>query len=253
MILDQAHEKIKYFNSIGIHYEAVYHYIMNRRHEVKESFNSEFLDDITAGLISFDMQRMMGSKKYISEGELSWASMLQEVLSSHQSILNGFRNFSLQDINLLRPNLEKEVRTLFDDLSKPGPNGLNLRKQKESFPVGASKILHFLIPDLFIIVDSNARRELSKFGGIQKSSKFNGKLYLSAMQHYQRELKVWADKNKDSNFNKLYQIDSSYKKFGGTRKTPLPRIIDKCTFVGSENNIQKDYLPRRFTPVSASL
>ena len=79
-----------------------------------------------------------------------------------------------------------------------------------------------------------------------KSLKFDGQLYLTAMKAYQNELKIWAKKNNDINLNKLLELDSSYKEHGGARKTPLPRTIDKCTFVESQNIIPNDFLPQRF-------
>ena len=199
MILDQAIEKIRHFNSIGIHYEAVYHHVMAKRQEIKEIFNPDFIDNITAGLISFDMQRMMGSSKYMSDGKDSWASKVQKKLSSHQATLQEYRSLSLQNIDLSKTAIRNDILIIFNELSKSGKDGLNRRKPSERFPVGASKILHFLIPDLFIIVDSNARRELAKFHGIKESRKFDGEYYLDAMEAYQKELKTWAKKNKDSN------------------------------------------------------
>ena len=246
MILNQAEEKIKHFNKIGIHYEAVYHYVIRKREETKYIFNSDFLDDITAGLISFDMQRMMGSNKYLSQGKQSWASKLKQVLTPHRSTLESLQSLFLANIDLSVPELRKVITDLFNDLSKSSPNGLNIRKEGESFPVGATKILHFLIPDFFIIVDSNARRELAKLYNIRKSLKFDGGLYYSAMQHYQTELQEWDRENEDPDFHKLLEIDTSYKQFGNTRKTPLPRIIDKCTFVGDLNIAPIEYWPTNF-------
>ena len=233
MILDRAEEKIGYFNKIGIHYEAVYHYVIRKRQQTRPIYTLDFLDDITAGIISFDMQRMMGPKKYFAHGNESWASVLKQVIIPHRSTLESLRSFSLSTAQLSHPGLKSKIILLFDDLSKAYPNGLNFRNRgKSRFPVGASKILHFLIPDLFIIFDSNALRELQKLGVIKRSQKYSGELYHAAMTHYQAELRNWALENKDQNFDNLQEIDPSYKVFGNVRKTPLPRIVDKCTFVG---------------------
>ena len=51
-----------------MHYEAVYHYVIRRRKETEGIWDKDFIDDITAGLISFDMQRMMGKQKYLNGG-----------------------------------------------------------------------------------------------------------------------------------------------------------------------------------------
>jgi len=230
-ILYNADKKIKYFNRIGIHYEAVYHYVIRRRKETEQIYDKNFLDDIVAGLISFDMQRMMGKKKYITEGKNSWAERLYNTLNPHKANIVSLRSYKLQSINFDGNGIGQTIENIFNDLSKPGNESLNRRSDKESFSVGASKILHFLIPDLFIILDSNAKRELKKnhkFPDI----KIDGSLYMKAIRIYQRELKQWEQTEGDPQFRKLLAIDTSWKNFGGKRTTPLPRIIDKCTFVG---------------------
>lgn len=232
MILDNAKKKINYFNKIGIHYEAVYHYIIRRRKETKGIFSNGFLNDITAGLISFDMQRMMGNKQYLSEGEDAWASQLRDILKIYRRHLSRLENFQLQDIDLSKPDLKGAIISIFNHLAKSGTKGLNKRSFHENFPVGASKILHFLIPDLFIIVDSNARRALSKFHE-SLGQKVGGDSYIKAMRYYQVELTRWSLHHRDPFFKKLIEADKSWKSFRGLRTTPIPRIIDKCTFVGN--------------------
>ena len=177
------------------------------------------------------MQRMMGKKKYYAEGKNPWAEKLYNTLNPHKSNLERLRSYKLQSINFDDTDIGQTIKDIFDDLSKPGSEGLSRRSIKESFSVGASKILHFIIPDLFIILDSNARRELNNIYEFPKG-KIDKSLYLEAMRIYQRELKQWEQTEDDPHFEKLLDIDSSWKNFGGIRMTPLPRIIDKCTFVG---------------------
>ena len=232
-ILYNADKKIKHFNRIGIHYEAVYHYVISKRKETDEIYDKDFIDDIVAGLISFDMQRMMGKKKYFAEGKKSWAEKLHSALETHKEDLENLRSYKLQSVDFDDTDIGKTIKKIFDDLSKPGHGGLNRRSDKESFPVGASKILHFIIPDLFIILDSNAIRELIKLHEFPKG-KIVGSLYLEAMRIYQMELKRWKRSEDDPQFQKLLTLDTSWKNFGGNRTTPLPRIIDKCTFVGEK-------------------
>ena len=64
-ILDNAREKIKHFNRIGIHYEVVYHYVIRRRKETDEIYDKNFLDDIVAGLISFGLRLHLPNTKSI--------------------------------------------------------------------------------------------------------------------------------------------------------------------------------------------
>ena len=126
MILSNVKEvrkKIEFFNRIGIHYEAVYHYVIRRREQTVEIYDDDFLDDITAGLISFDMQRFMGNKKkienteemgnkkYLAEAEIEssknetepWFCRLKKALETadHETILKNLRKKVLQEINLV--------------------------------------------------------------------------------------------------------------------------------------------------------
>ncbi len=215
-----------------MHYEAVYHYVIRRRKETEGIWDKDFIDDITAGLISFDMQRMMGKQKYLAEGFNSWASKLETVLKTHEKGLGNLRSDKLQNIDLKKKEIQRQIVTIFNDLSKSGPKGLNHRNSKESFPVGASKILHFIIPDLFIIFDSNAKQSIVRHYNF-RSGKVDGNSYLIAMRYYQNELNIWSQQHSDPTFQGLVDLDLSWKKFAGHRTTPLPRIIDKCTFVES--------------------
>jgi hypothetical protein len=233
MILDDAESKIDRFNKRGIHYEAVYHYIMRRRRETVDIYHDDFLDDIAAALVCFDMQRMMGSQKYMADVAHAWANRLERALQPHSSSLDHCRSLRLQDADVRDRGFAESVRLLFDDLERRGPEGLNRRNEGEDFYVGASKILHFLVPDLFIILDSNARRELSRYHSFSKSRK-DGLSYLTAMACYQRELTEWSGSHDDPDFQKLVALDSSWRRFGGVRETPLRRILDKCAFAGSK-------------------
>ena len=250
MILDQAEIKIAHFNAIGVHYEAVYHYVINRRNETHGIYTDDFIDDIVAGLISFDMQRMMGNSKFLYDGDKSWASRLKRLLDKNKKALQDLQPYSLPEVDLKKTLIQKKIINLFNDLSQSGPLGLNRADSKSNrrFPVGASKIMHFLVPDLFIIVDSNCRRELSRFYRIRKNRKLDGQLYVESMGLFQKELQNWAQENNDPDFYKLRNIDPSYKRFYGKQTTPLPRILDKCVFVGSEyaDTKKKDYLPEKF-------
>jgi len=71
-------------------------------------------------------------------------------------------------------------------------------------------------------------------GDLYKSEKVDGDVYLKAMRLYKKELEAWQARENDHNFQKLHILDPAWKHFGGCLETPLPRIIDKCTFVGDK-------------------
>ena len=234
-ILNNAKEKIRYFNKIGIHYEAVYHYVIRRRAETKKLYDADFLDDITAGLISFDMQRMMGRKKYMIDGRNPWAQQLQVAIKPFRKDLSNLRSLQLQSVEL--SDYRDLIIRVFDGISENGLNQIE-GKTKRHFPVGTSKILHFLIPGLFIIVDSNSKRELGRLYSFLHQKMVDGKAYYEAMKYYKMELIEWQ--KDDPDFSRLIGFDGDRKKFGGIKPTPLPRIIDKCTFVGDKWTKTKD-------------
>lgn len=83
--------------------------------------------------------------------------------------------------------------------------------------------------------DRNARDELKKYYRLSiPKGRIDGTLYIKAMKMYRAELDKWAASMNDSQWRKLIDLDNSWNKFGGVRTTPIPRIMDKCTFVGKE-------------------
>ena len=60
----------------------------------------------------------------------------------------------------------------------------------------------------------------------------DGTLYIEAMNIYKLELREWATAKNDNKWKELIGLDNSWEEFGGVRTTPIPRIMDKCTFVG---------------------
>ena len=63
-IMADAERKIGRFNKEGLHYDLVANEIYKRRDHIEDPFHESFLSYIIAGLIAFDLGRMMGSKKY---------------------------------------------------------------------------------------------------------------------------------------------------------------------------------------------
>ena len=117
MILDNAGRKITYFNKIGMHYDAVYNYLIRNRYRTDAIISPQIIDDITAGLISFDMQRMMGKQKYLIYGKNSWASRLVRILIKHGELLSSFAKFKLQEFDFSDNRLHKSIVHIFDTLA----------------------------------------------------------------------------------------------------------------------------------------
>jgi len=95
--------------------------------------------------------------------------------------------------------------------------------QSKSFYVGTSKILHFLNPELFIIVDSNAARAYRAAWQLPFRNTtqpgYSAELYVECMNREKVDIS-------DYGVDKFRNLEPN---------TPITRIYDKLTFVtGSE-------------------
>ena len=164
MILSRAQEKIDRFNKLGLHYNIVANHVYEKRKSFPDLFDIGYLPYVVAALISFEMERMMGQgaeNKYDTTRG-GFATKLHKKLSVVKSKIEHLTKISLVDVDL---NREREnIESAYNELSASGAGGINQRG--EEFHVGATKILHFLNPELFLIVDSNAARAFRGSHGV---------------------------------------------------------------------------------------
>lgn len=102
-------------------------------------------------------------------------------------------------------------------LSSAGKDGLNRRGG--GFHVGATKILHFINPEAFIIVDSNAARafKLSHHVRFRNTTQpgYSSDKYIDCMEHAKRDI-----------------LNFGVTEFCALEKgVPMARIYDKLTFM----------------------
>ena len=214
MILDNAQKKIAHFNSIGLHYNIVSGGIHNKR-TVTDPFGVSFLPYIVAGLISYDMARFMGKEKYELNGR-GFASRLEEKLREIKPLINPLMKSNLTQIDL-RQNHDAIIKA-YDILSRKGISGLHSDKGK-SFHVGAAKILHFLNPNLFIIIDSNAARAFKSTHDIAFSQGtqpgYSSSKYIKCMDCVKKDILAYG-------LERFQALEP---------ETPITRIYDKLTFI----------------------
>jgi hypothetical protein len=216
-ITENASEKIAYFNKIGLHYNLVADAVYSFRQASGDPFDKTYLPYIVAGLMSFDMTRMMGNDpigRYDANAN-GFAAYLEKKLNSIKPLINHIVNMELKalDLNKYGP----VIAEAHEQLAADGEHSLNHRGGR--FPVGASKILHFLNPNIFIIIDSNAARAFSiahnvSFRGSTQPG-YTGKRYTECMRYAQDDISSYCYKD----FNDLES------------GTPICRIYDKLTFV----------------------
>lgn len=159
MLTDDAGEKIKRYNDYCVHYNLVADACYRKRYELKDPFCDSYFPYLVAALISFDMGRQMGkgTKGKYDPAANGFATRLHCKLKVISYLLKRVINRTIVSINLVE-NADV-IKNAYNELSQKS-NGLH--SSNKSFHVGASKILHFLAPDLFPIVDSNAANVFRK-------------------------------------------------------------------------------------------
>lgn len=156
MIIENVEAKIRKYNLLCLHYNLIADQIYKAREEWNP-FDENYLRYIVAGLVSFDMERMMGKgldRKYVISAN-GFASRLHHKLHLIKPLIHELINANLPSIEI--PKYSLKIESAYNVLSATGEGALN-EDSNDAFHVGASKILHFLIPKLFLIVDSNAAR-----------------------------------------------------------------------------------------------
>lgn len=221
MITHNAELKITQFNQHGLHYNLVAKAAYRYRKSVSDPFGEDYQRYITAALISFDMNRMMGKGSYTKYDieESGFASNFRDKLELIKPLIKHLSKTRLVDLDV-----EKEKETItsaYNELAISGNQSLN--QKKVDFHVGATKILHFINPDLFIIIDSNAARAFRTCHNVKyrKSTQpgYTDVKYLECLALAKDDILSFGTRS----FQALED------------KTPLARIYDKLTFVTGSN------------------
>ncbi len=214
-ILENAATKIARFNDEGLHYNLVADGIYKMHGCMENPFNRSFLPYLIAGLIAFDIGRMMGTRKYAIE-EGSFASRLNAKLQEIRPLLEPLMKTSLVQVDLQKHH--DAIMTAYEVLSARGTGALHADSTKH-FHVGAAKVLHFLNPGLFIIVDSNASRAFKQVHRVPYRNTtqpgYSADLYVKCMRLAQKDILAYG----------LEQFQALEP------NTPITRIYDKLTFV----------------------
>lgn len=211
MITEDAAEKIARFNSIGLHYNLVSDAVYRVREQLSDPFDPRYQPYIIAALISFDMGRMMGStavSRY-DKGDGTFATALATKLEALRPHVTHLCDVRLDELSV--PSEAQHIQDAYAILAAGGEGSLNQRRGE--FHVGATKILHFLNPRAFIIVDSNAQLAFQATHGIGRA--YSSERYIERMKCAKRDV-----------------LEFGLDEFAALEEgTPLTRIYDKLTFM----------------------
>lgn len=218
-ILENAMEKIKKFDHIGLHYNLVADQVYKMRfRKGTDPFSQSYIRYLIAGLISFDMGRMMGSGKYEIKYE-GFARRLYRKITQIQTICEQIIDSKIIQIDLNHHS--SAIENVYHILSENGEGALN-EDNKDHFYVGATKILHFLNPNLFIIVDSNAAKAFRKTHNVRyrKGTQpgYTKEKYLECMTRVKEDITAFG-------LEDFKALDPN---------TPITRIYDKLTFISGQ-------------------
>lgn len=217
MITTHASEKISYFNKIGLHYNLVADAVYKIRNSTTNPFDISYVLYIIAALISFDMGRMMGpdAKGRYDCNAGGFATLLEKKLKVITQYISHLVDVRIDVISLQTE--AKNIKKAYEILSSAGKEGLNRRGGK--FHVGASKILHFLNPQAFIIIDSNAARAFKQCHHVTFRNTtqpgYSANKYIECMEAAQKDILK-------------YGVEDFCALEPGI---PIARIYDKLTFV----------------------
>ncbi|WP_050026549.1 hypothetical protein [Verrucomicrobium sp. BvORR034] len=212
MPFQNAEASILRYNQLCLHYNLVADAVYQKRQQTSYLFDEQYQPYLTAGLLAFDMGRMMGSGTHsrydVREG--GFATRLHEVLQRVSPILEPYTKVTLAEVELATHSTSLEQA--YNILTQLGP-------QEKQFHVGATKILHFINPELYPIIDSNAARFFREKLGIPFRTTtqpgYSAKMYLLSMQKLKELILEYG-------LERFRQLEPG---------TPLLRIVDKVAFV----------------------
>ena len=224
VIFENAKNKIEYYNNLpkAETYNQAYKKVLSARKGSSSLVNDdgniseESLKILEYGLRKFEMNRFNQMGNAFRE-KLSKKLQKGEIME----ILKNLRDLRIESEEWKEH--KDEIEKLYRELSTEGESSLHTGKKR--FDVGATKIMNFLFPELFVMLDSNVAKTLNQLGLIKirrrgSTYDFSFEIYWQVMKICKMELEEYQKRHGD--LQSLLDMDDE--------PTTLTRIFDKCAF-----------------------
>jgi len=221
MILDRAGTAIPEYNRACVHYNLVADAIYRAR-ETIDPFSAEYEPYIVAGLIVFDMERTMGAgDKYETSGT-GFRARLRAKMRGVRERLEGVPLVCLHQIELA--SFHDRITEAYNCLAASGEGALH-GDQVKRFHVGATKILHWIAPALFIMLDRNVALAFRKHHRVEFANstqpRYTAEKYFSCLKHARDEIQAHG-------YESFRRLEPD---------TPLARLFDKVAWVVGQTEV----------------
>lgn len=236
MILTHPQECIEKYNNSkrGKHYNDAAATIYGLRFvENTDPFSDKFLHYIVAGLEAFDM-KMYGAMGPNARG--SFIDRLRYKVDAVKPFLANLIDAPLHEIDIrdLSGNAEAII-TAYQCLSQDGEGSLHAKGSH--FHVGTTKILHWIAPQLFLIIDKYvacAFKECHKVPYKTYSTQpgYDAQKYLDCLRVAQAEIKSLG-------YDAIRKLEPGL---------PLARLFDKVAFIVGQELVRSKKQQGHGTP-----
>ncbi len=153
-ILKNAEEKIAKFNSRSYGDPKLYHDVLDARGDKKSLVDES--GNVSEGfleMIEVALRGYFGMDKRMLNDKGEFINNLSNKLESDEvrNVLTKFRGMCINSPNLA--DYRSDVEVLYERLSAKGEDRLS--QKDDRFRVGATKIMHCLFPELFVMLDKH--------------------------------------------------------------------------------------------------
>ena len=221
MITSNAKAKIEKFNSLGLPSNIVAEVVYKKWWSLLSPFSPQYLECIIAGLVSFEMETMTGPdrRNRYNSSEDDFLALLKRMIVRIHPLIAHLVIYKLSNVDLEKE--EKNITSAYRILVK-GLGKFNASEEGE-LHVSATRILHFINPQLFLSIDTSASRAFHASHNIDFKSatqpEYSSATYYACLKYAQLDILEYG-------MRRFWALEPS---------CPIGRIYDKLTYITGLN------------------